>query len=63
MLGLEIDVCVRCGGTLRIIASLEEPPVIARILAHLQYTGESSAPRRMVSRFHAVGYAWSMHAK
>jgi len=40
--GIEIDTCVRCGGTLRIIASIAEPPVIAKILAHLERT----APQR-----------------
>ena len=32
--GIEIDTCARCGGRLRIIASIEEPEVIAKILAH-----------------------------
>jgi len=32
--GVEIDHCVRCSGRLRVMASIEEPPVIARILAH-----------------------------
>jgi hypothetical protein len=36
--GIEIDLCVRCGGKLKVIASIEEPEVIARILAHLQKT-------------------------
>ena len=36
--GIEIEACVRCGGNLRIIASIEEPAVIARILAHLERT-------------------------
>ena len=36
--GIEIDTCVRCGGTLRIIASIEEPEVIAKLLAHLERT-------------------------
>jgi hypothetical protein len=35
---IEIDGCARCGGKLTIIASIEEPAVIARILAHLQRT-------------------------
>ena len=34
--GVEIDQCARCGGRLRILASLEQPAVIAKILAHLQ---------------------------
>jgi len=36
--GVEIEACVRCGGKLRIIASIEEPEVIARILSHRQRT-------------------------
>ncbi len=32
---IEIDTCLRCGGRLRVIASIEEPSVIDRILAHL----------------------------
>ena len=34
--GIDIDTCARCGGTFKVIASIEEPQVIARILAHLQ---------------------------
>ena len=36
--GIQIDSCVRCGGKLRILASIEEPEVIATILSHLQST-------------------------
>jgi hypothetical protein len=36
--GIEIETCARCGGTLRIIASIEEPAVIAQILSHLRRT-------------------------
>jgi hypothetical protein len=36
--GVEIEGCARCGGKLKIIASIEEPAVIARILAHLDKT-------------------------
>jgi ribosomal protein S27E len=36
--GVEIERCARCQGRLRIIASIEEPGVIARILAHLERT-------------------------
>ncbi len=38
--GIQIEGCARCGGRLKIIASIEEPQVVARILAHL----EKSAP-------------------
>jgi hypothetical protein len=32
---IDIEHCPHCGGTLKIIAALEDPSVIARILAHL----------------------------
>ena len=34
--GVEIEGCGRCGGRLEIIASIEEPQVIATILSHLE---------------------------
>ena len=34
--GIEIDTCQRCGGTLRIFASIEQPEVIAKTLSHLE---------------------------
>jgi hypothetical protein len=36
VLCIEIDTCARCGGTLKIIASIEEPAVIVRIVVHLE---------------------------
>jgi hypothetical protein len=33
-----IEAGARCGGRLRVIASIEEPQVIAKILSHLQKT-------------------------
>jgi hypothetical protein len=36
--GVEIQACARCGGKLKVIASIEEPAVIAKILAHLERT-------------------------
>ena len=41
---IDIEVCRRCGGKLRVIASIEEPAVIARILAHLGREGDSPDP-------------------
>jgi hypothetical protein len=34
---IEIETCRRCGGRLRVIASIEAPAVIERILAHLAH--------------------------
>ena len=35
LFGIDIEACARCGGKLKVIASIEEPQVIAKILAHL----------------------------
>ena len=32
---IDLEPCPNCGGALKIIAALEDPPVIARLLAHL----------------------------
>jgi hypothetical protein len=34
--GIDIEACGRCGGKLKVIASIEESAVIAKILAHLE---------------------------
>ena len=41
---VEIETCVRCGGTLKINASIEEPELIAKILAHLERTAPQQYP-------------------
>jgi hypothetical protein len=41
---IDIEVCRRCGGQLRVIASIEEPAVIERILEHLGHTTELVDP-------------------
>ena len=38
--------CRRCGGRLRVIASIEDPVVIERILDHLGRDAESIDPAR-----------------
>jgi hypothetical protein len=43
--GVEIESCTRCGGKLKIIASIEEPQLIAKILSHL----ERAAPEQYQS--------------
>jgi hypothetical protein len=32
---IDVETCRQCGGRLRVIASIEEPAVIERILGHL----------------------------
>jgi hypothetical protein len=50
--GIEIEDCARCGGKLAIIASIEEPEVIAKILAHLEKTApdQDQAERSLGAR-------------
>lgn len=38
---IDIEQCERCGGKVRIIASVEDPAVIGRILAHLEQTKQA----------------------
>ena len=40
----EIEGCARCGGKLKIIASIEDPQVISKILSHLQRTAPEQYP-------------------
>ena len=42
--GIEIEQCARCGGRLQVIASIEEPELIQRILAHRRERGDEEAP-------------------
>jgi hypothetical protein len=42
---IEIDNCARCQGRLRVIASIEEPELIARILAHRERESDAAAPQ------------------
>ena len=41
---IDIETCRQCGGKLRVIASIEEPAVIERILDHLGHTAEPIDP-------------------
>jgi len=33
--GIEIETCEQCGGKVKVIASIEDPTVIGKILGHL----------------------------
>jgi hypothetical protein len=41
---IDIETCRQCGGKLRVIASIEQPAVIERILDHLGHTAETVDP-------------------
>jgi hypothetical protein len=47
---IDIEHCPHCGGTLKIIAAIEHPPVIAKILAHLGLSARAP-PRAPVQTF------------
>ena len=41
--GIDAETCIRCGAAVRVIASIEEPALIERILAHVRGKGEKRA--------------------
>ena len=43
---IDVKSCVRCGGAVRVIASIEEPALIERILAHVRERGAKVEPAR-----------------
>lgn len=48
---------MRCGGRLKVIASLEDPQLIEKILAHRRERGEEGAPTRARRPSAAAGIA------
>lgn len=53
---IDIARCPHCGGALRIIAAIEDPPVIAKILVHLGLPtrGPPRSPARPLALFQAA---------
>jgi len=49
--GIDIETCPTCGGSVRIIACIEDPAVIEKILTHLDEGGrEQKPPQRPPAR-------------
>jgi hypothetical protein len=50
---IDLEHCPRCGGPLKIIAAIEHPLVIAKILAHLGLAARAPprSPARSFDRF------------
>ena len=43
--GLDVLRCPRCAGRMQLIATIDAPEVIHRILAHLGFPGATAGPR------------------
>jgi len=48
--GIDIETCPACGGAVRVIACIEDPDVIKKILIHLGETGEPATSQRPPAR-------------
>jgi hypothetical protein len=48
--GIEIERCRGCGGRLEVIASIEDPELIERILSHVRQRGEEDLPLPLGAR-------------
>ena len=55
---IDIETCRQCGGHLRVIASIEQPAVIERILEHLGHTADPSI-RRIQAGHRRRAISWS----
>ena len=53
---IDIEHCPNCGGALKIIAAIEDPPVIIKILSHLGLPTRAPprAPARRVDLFQTI---------
>jgi len=51
-----VEHCPNCGGALKIIAAIDDPPVIVKILSHLGLPtcGPPRAPARRVDLFQTI---------
>jgi hypothetical protein len=45
---IDVSVCPRCGGEAKVIASIEDQPVIDKILKHLQAKGVLPPPPELL---------------
>ena len=47
---MDVEICDQCGGTVKVIACIEEPVVIRKILDHLDKAAPTEQGRRPQSR-------------
>ena len=50
---IDIEHCPNCGGALKIIAAIEDPPVIVKILSHLGLPTRARRVRRRVESIYS----------
>jgi hypothetical protein len=46
---VDIETCPDCGGTLRVIACIEDPPLIAKILEHIRSREAGAAAQALAA--------------
>ncbi len=44
---IDVETCSECGGAVRVIACIEDPVVIKKILGHLKQKGEVREPNSL----------------
>ena len=52
---IDIETCPDCGVTLRVIACIEDPLLIARILGHVQRRDEAAGAQARAPTAHQAG--------
>ena len=58
--GSEIERCARCAARLKIVASIEDPAVIARILAQGDHASDSAPEPRVLHAARAPPGQWAV---
>ena len=56
---IDVSVCPKCGGEAKVTASIEDQPIIDKILAHLMQKGALPPPPKLLSAVRASpDYGW-----
>lgn len=55
---IDIETCQACGGTVKVIACIQDPSVIHKILAHLKLTAPTTGPNPFTPQLRAPPQAY-----